>query len=318
MSGGDVNCNGSTIDIVPNIPYIMGIDEAGRGPVLGPLVYGCSYCPAEDSDSLKRMGFADSKTLSESQRNKLFDKICNATAHRIGWEVIVLSPEELSQKMLRISKYNLNAISHDTAIQLIKQVMAKGVDLREVYLDTVGDPGKYQAKLQRIFPSINKIVVSKKADSLFPIVSAASICAKVIRDDRIKNWKFKEDDLPSTITKFGSGYPADPIVKKWLKDSLDPVFGFPSIVRFSWKTCSTLLKEKGVPIEWKGGEDEEEEQVDWKGRKKASTPGTPYKSPATKSTTQRFSPYFKPNSTQITPRYKYFSDNGIHLVSDFD
>ena len=91
------------------------------------------------------------------------------------------------------TKYNLNDISHDTAIDLIKKVLSDGVKLYEVnpiynlnaqcvilqvYLDTVGDPRKYQSKLADIFPQL-KITVTKKADSLFPIVSAASVCAKV-------------------------------------------------------------------------------------------------------------------------------------------
>ena len=70
-------------------------------------------------------------------------------------------------------------------------------------MDTVGDPGKYEQKLLKRFPTL-KIKVSKKADSLFPCVSAASICAKVTRDEVLKNWKFLED---CQNTNFGSGYP---------------------------------------------------------------------------------------------------------------
>jgi ribonuclease H2 subunit A len=51
----------------------------------------------------------------------------------------------------------------------------------------VGDPTKYEMKLMKKFPKL-KIKVSKKADSLFPCVSAASICAKVTRDMLLKNW----------------------------------------------------------------------------------------------------------------------------------
>ena len=83
--------------------------------------------------------------------------------------------------------------------------------MKEVYVDTVGDEGKYQAKLSALFPSI-RFTVSKKADSLFAIVSAASIAAKVTRDVILKQWQFTErsaGDIDTTTfsRKFGSGYP---------------------------------------------------------------------------------------------------------------
>ena len=88
------------------------------------------------------------------------------------------SPRFISSSMYRRSKYNLNTMSHDTAIDLVKMALEKGVQVAEIYVDTVGPPEKYQAKLQEIFPA-QKVTVAKKADSLYPCVSAASICAKV-------------------------------------------------------------------------------------------------------------------------------------------
>ena len=70
-----------------------------------------------------------------------------------------------------------------------------------MYVDTVGRPEKYQAKLEQIFPGI-KITVAKKADSTYPIVSAASICAKVSRDHAIRAWQFLEGSIAK---EYGSG-----------------------------------------------------------------------------------------------------------------
>jgi ribonuclease H2 subunit A len=105
------------------------------------------------------------------------------------------------------NKVSLNAISHDSAINLIKRTLAKGIKLAEVFIDTVGPPAKYQAKLQHMFPEIKSITVSKKADSLFPIVSAASICAKVTRDYALRRWVMPEQGI-NVSTVFGSGYPS--------------------------------------------------------------------------------------------------------------
>ena len=172
-------------------PCVLGIDEAGRGPVLGPMVYGISFCPVEKNKDLKDLGVDNSKALTEEQREKLLDKL-NDNSDYIGWAIHILSPGYLSKSMFRRGKYNLNSMSHDTAIGLVKSAIEKGVRVAEVYVDTVGPPEKYQAKLEGIFPDL-KITVAKKADSLYPCVSAASICAKVARDKALKEWKFQED-----------------------------------------------------------------------------------------------------------------------------
>lgn len=189
-------------------------------------------------------------------------------------------------------RVNLNAISHNSAIGLIQKVVDSGVNVREIYVDTVGDQNKYQEKLSAIFPGIS-ITVAKKADALYPVVSAASIAAKVTRDLNLEQWKFIEEkgfkysnfaqsttpssssavssfspsyssSLPSSSTircfrRFGSGYPGDPLTKIWLHNHLDGVFGYPNLVRFSWGTTKKILKSQSVQVEW-GDEEEEEDE----------------------------------------------------------
>ncbi|KAI8006290.1 Ribonuclease H2 subunit A [Camellia lanceoleosa] len=88
--------------------------------------------------------------------------------------------------MLQKNKINLNEISHNSAMGLVSRVLNMGVLLTEVYVDTVGDPEKYRISLSERFPSI-KFVVAKKADSLYPVVSRASIVAKVTRDRALRD-----------------------------------------------------------------------------------------------------------------------------------
>ena len=204
------NVFGNNRTYAAGTPVMLGIDEAGRGPVLGPMVYGCAYCPLSKEKDLKSSGYADSKTLTEEQRENLFEKIC--ACDYVGWSVEVISAARLSEHMLRVKKYNLNLISHDSAAGLVRRTLALGVNVCKVFVDTVGDPEKYQAKLSGMFPSI-EFKVAKKADSLFPCVSAASICAKVVRDRDIKSWRPSESNQAHTAVALGSGYPADPFTK---------------------------------------------------------------------------------------------------------
>lgn len=196
-------------EICKNEPCMLGVDEAGRGPVLGkktkhmynknylyiyqcilylgPMVYGIAFCPLSKSEVLKTLGCADSKQLTEEKRDAIFDKInIEDYAHEsMGWAVDVISPNYISNSMLKRSKHSLNEVSMDSAIALIQKAIDAGVNVQDVYVDTVGPPEKYQAKLKKIFPKL-EIVVAKKADSTYPIVSAASICAKVSRDQALK------------------------------------------------------------------------------------------------------------------------------------
>ncbi|KAJ8466258.1 hypothetical protein OPV22_028810 [Ensete ventricosum] len=223
----------------------MGIDEAGRGPVLGPMVYGCLYCALSYQKILTTLNFADSKTLKEEKREELFENL--KADGSIGWEVDVIDPRELSAKMLKRTKINLNEISHNSAIGLVKRVLDMGVLLTEVYVDTVGDAEKYRVKLSERFPGV-KFVVAKKADSLYPVVSGASIVAKVTRDRALRNWVLDET-AENMQRNFGSGYPGDPETKAWLNHHKHMVFGFPTIVRFSWGTCTPYFKDF-VEVVW--------------------------------------------------------------------
>ncbi|EFJ16486.1 hypothetical protein SELMODRAFT_233940 [Selaginella moellendorffii] len=218
-------------------PCAMGIDEAGRGPVLGPMVYGCAYCAVAYKEELASLKFAGMRfqDIDRGKTRKAF--------------------RELEGGPIDGVKRSLNDISYDSAIGLIKLVLSRGVLLSEVYVDTVGDAEKYQARLSELFPHI-KFTVAKKADSLFPIVSAASIAAKVTRDQALKSWVM--DEAGCAISRnFGSGYPGDPETKAWLEQHMDDVFGFPSLVRFSWATCKPLIAEGGVHVYWEADEDDD-------------------------------------------------------------
>lgn len=155
-------------------------------------------------------------------------------------------------------------MSHDTAIDLIKNVEAQGIRISHIYIDTVGPPISYKEKLQRFFPKYT-FTVTEKADSKYPIVSAASVCAKVMRDRIVKNWKYPEcESLLLDSYKLGSGYPADPDTKKFLRDCMDPIFGFPTLARFSWSTITKILDTSGSKCDWNDDDDEEDPKVLYK------------------------------------------------------
>lgn len=173
------NVEGNGPLLLSNIPdscgredeVLVGIDEAGRGSVLGPMVYGAAYWSASVAKDIPK-GFQDSKALTEETRSKLFTELLNHDD--IGFCMRSLLPSEISRNMLRPQPYNLNEMSHDSAIIMIRKLLSAGVNVKTCYIDTVGNPFSYKRKLEREFPGLTFIVESK-ADAKYPTCSAASV-----------------------------------------------------------------------------------------------------------------------------------------------
>lgn len=258
----------------PNTPVTLGIDEAGRGPVLGPMVYGCFYLPNTLHTSLLKdtHRFMDSKVLTPAMRLNLMQKICSEDSdlyEQCGWATTSISARDIAAHMLSPARYNLNAQAMDATIALIQQVIDKGVEVTEIYIDTIGQPAPYQKRLEKIFPR-SRITVAKKADSLYPVVSAASVCAKVTRDIALdicwreqRRQSSSNDILLAEDAEpvWGSGYPSDARCSTWLKQDMHPLFGWSNVCRFSWGTAQDLLEKSdiGTTAVWPNPEENEED-----------------------------------------------------------
>lgn len=286
LSGESYTYFSSLPPAVQSAPVCLGVDEAGRGPVLGPMVYGVFFVPLPLAESLLRSPahrFDDSKVLTPAFRSSLMRTLCSPESDLFsssGWAISALSARDIGAHMLSPTSYNLNAQAMDATVALIRGVMDRGVNVAEIYVDTVGPPASYQARLEKIFPAA-KITVAKKADSLYPCVSAASVCAKVTRDVALEvlyrdragvdatrdngreevEEKEEEEQEGEQAMAWGSGYPSDGRCVGWLRSNMHPVFGWGPECRFSWGTAKDMLEPaKRIPgtvkVEWPADDDE--------------------------------------------------------------
>jgi ribonuclease HII len=209
---------------------VAGIDDAGRGSVIGPLVIAGVLMKREDLPKLTRLGVKDSKFLSPSKREVLFFEI-KGIAQKI--RVIKLSPKKIDNVVLHGKKlFKLN--------RLEAQAMAKVIELLKpdmTYVDA-SDVNEERFKIHIIecLSYTTEVVSEHKADRIYPIVSAASIIAKVERDRVIAKLREKYGD-------FGSGYPSDRKTKIFLQECPDRFGKFPNFVRKSWKTVKQIKKD---------------------------------------------------------------------------
>lgn len=235
---------------------VLGVDEAGRGPVIGPMVYGVFYLPKNLQEQLlsTKYHFDDSKVLTPAVRANLMEKLCDPETdlwQACGWAMKSLSARDIGAGIMKHGgSYNLNAQAMNATIELIRGVLDMGVNVTEIYIDTIGPPAAYQRKLERIFPTIS-ITVAAKADSLYPCVSAASVVAKVTRDyscEALQSQQPVFDSVAGGNEGWGSGYPSDERCVNWLNATMEPMFWWGVEARFSWGTIEKLSETKGSKI----------------------------------------------------------------------
>ena len=201
---------------------ILGIDEAGRGSVLGPMVIAGVTVPEKMEKVLERMGVKDSKRLVPNRRTILSRKLKKMFDH----EIIIISAREIDE--MRADGINLNEIEKNAMEELILRLKPE-----KAIVDAV------DVKAERFQENLRKdtgfdIIAEHKADDNYIQVSAASIIAKAERDAQIA--EINKEFIKSG--GIGSGYPSDPATKKFLTNySYDEM---PDFVRRSWNTVSKL------------------------------------------------------------------------------
>jgi len=211
---------------------ICGVDEAGRGSVVGPLVVaGVTF---ENDLKLKEDNVHDSKKIAPKRREILCKKI-KVTA--VNYEIKLISASDIDhmRKTMTLNEIELNAFS-----EIIEKLIP---DICYVDAADVNDERFGRNILTRL--SFKPEIISKhKADDIYPVVGAASILAKTKRDEEVQmmSQEFeKKLDIP-----LGSGYPADPFTKKFLRKWVKKFGKFPPHTRHSWKTSQNLLKESKI------------------------------------------------------------------------
>ena len=207
---------------------ICGIDEAGRGPIVGPMVMAGGPASKEQLTELEKLGIKDSKLLTKDQREELYDKIINIVDN---YEIIPVSAQEIDN--YNFSGINLNKMEAIVAGKIINKLSPK-----KVWVDSpepANGGAKFGLMIQEHLKIECEIIAEHKADLNYVIAGAASILAKVYRDRQL-------DKIKSEIgADVGSGYPHDPLCVAYLKNNFKgPINKY---LRKCWSTYKNLEKQ---------------------------------------------------------------------------
>jgi ribonuclease HII len=212
---------------------VAGVDDAGRGCVIGPLTIAGVLMKEEDLPKLKELGVKDSKLLSPQRRETLAVEIKRIAQK---YSVIKLSPKEIDivvETGKKLHKLNrLEAQTMAKVIEILKPDIAY-VDASDVLEE------RFKQHILECLSFKVEIVSEHKADRTYPIVSAASIIAKVERDKEIAELAKKYGD-------FGCGYPTDPKTISFLQQCLEKLGEYPDFVRKSWKPAKKAKSENDL------------------------------------------------------------------------
>ncbi len=213
---------------------IAGVDEAGRGCVIGPLVVAGVAVTSENLPALTELGVKDSKLLSAKKRESLYPEILKLTQ---SYHTIKVLPY-LIDKAVRSTRtlYKLNRLEAQTMAKIIQELKPDEayVDAADVVQDRFGE------HIQECLTIKTRIISKHKADRTYPVVSAASIIAKVERDRELESIKTRFGDC-------GSGYLTDDKTFVFLRRLLTENDGvYPSVVRKSWEPARRVKAEHGT------------------------------------------------------------------------
>ncbi|MDY6865934.1 MAG: ribonuclease HII [Halobacteriota archaeon] len=198
---------------------IAGVDEAGKGPVIGPMCVAAVMMRDDELYRLKELGVRDSKLISPKKRRELSGEI-EKIAETIILEVTAHEIDEMRKEM---TMNDLAVVSFSKVLQRLRPDKAI-VDAVDV------NPQRFSENLKKRCDLPIDLISEHKADVNYPIVSAASVIAKVRRDQRIREL---EDTLGVSI---GSGYPSDPKTIIFIEEIVKKEHQLPDFIRHSWKT----------------------------------------------------------------------------------
>ena len=211
---------------------IAGVDEAGRGCVIGPLVVAGVMIKNENMSILNELGVKDSKLLTSEKRELLYPVIIQLAEK---YHTIKIMPSQIDivvESARRLHK--LNRLEAQTMAQIIEELKPD-----QAYVDAADTiEQRFGNHIRERLKTKTRIISRHKADRIYPIVSAASIIAKVERDREIEN-------LRNEYGNFGSGYLTDEKTMIFLKQLLERHGDYPDFVRKSWKPAKRVKSENG-------------------------------------------------------------------------
>jgi len=213
---------------------VSGIDEAGRGAIIGPMVLAGVTIDKRQENLLRKLGVKDSKQLSPRRRAELLEEI-----EKIAKHIVVVKVQACKIDANRLNGINLDETEAMKIAEIIQMLPPS-----KIYIDSLGqNPRKFELLIRRFLPKQKnfELIVQNYLDESIPVVSAASIVAKVERDREIE--KIKEE----VGYDFGVGYSHDERTREFLK-LLIKKGDLPPWVRKTWITVEEL---KGEPLQTK-------------------------------------------------------------------
>jgi ribonuclease HII len=203
---------------------MIGVDEAGKGPVLGPMV---AAAVRADPDALPD-DVDDSKRLTPARRESLAATLRADAAVDVG--VAVVTTDRIDDP-----ETDMNTLT----VAAQAEAVAAVADGDDAVLADAGDVSESRFADRLAEHAADRgasvsVTAEHGADERHAVVGAASVIAKVERDERVSAIATEYGDV-------GSGYPSDPTTRTFLREYVREHGTLPACARASWQTCADLL-----------------------------------------------------------------------------